>query len=94
MKNNDQELKPRTIRDYAQPHVHECSSIVKPTIQANNFQIKPKVITILQNSSFLGSPSEDPHGHVPNFLEICDTFRYNGVSNDATNVTLPVFVNG
>ncbi|KAI4330380.1 hypothetical protein MLD38_028672 [Melastoma candidum] len=88
MENNNQEVKLRIMRDYAQPHVHERSSIVKPTIQANTFEIKPAVITMLQNSSFGGSPSEDPHGHITNFLEICDTFRYNGVSSEAIRMRL------
>ncbi|KAI4387676.1 hypothetical protein MLD38_000089 [Melastoma candidum] len=88
MENNNQEVKPRIMRDYAQHHVHERSSIVKPTIQANTFEIKLTVITMLQNSSFGGSPSEDPHGHVTNFLEIYDTFRYNGVSSEAIRMRL------
>ncbi|KAF7841764.1 uncharacterized protein G2W53_004062 [Senna tora] len=59
-------------------------SIRRPSIQANNFEIKPATIQLLQaNGQFGGSPIEDPNNHILNFLEICDTFKHNGVSDDA-----------
>ncbi|KAF7842415.1 uncharacterized protein G2W53_004713 [Senna tora] len=35
-----------------------------------------------------GSPIEDPNNHILNFLEICDTFKNNGVSDDAIRLRL------
>ncbi|KAF7812193.1 uncharacterized protein G2W53_033169 [Senna tora] len=73
------------VSDYATPKLDGLQhSIWRPSIQANNFEIKPATIQLLQaNWQFGGSPIEHPNNHILNFLEVCDTFKHNGVSNDA-----------
>ncbi|KAF7842535.1 uncharacterized protein G2W53_004833 [Senna tora] len=70
----------RNVSDYATPKLDGLQhSIRRPSIQANNFKIKPATIQLLQaNGQFGGSPIEDPNNHILNFLEICDTFKHNG----------------
>ncbi|KAF7808222.1 uncharacterized protein G2W53_034965 [Senna tora] len=80
----------RNVFDYATPKLDGLQhSIRRPSIQANNFEIKPATIQLLQaNGQFGGSPIEDPNNHILNFLEICDTFKHNGVSDDAIRLRL------
>ncbi|KAF7826323.1 uncharacterized protein G2W53_017487 [Senna tora] len=80
----------RNVSDYATPRLDGLQhSIQRPSIQANNFEIKPATIQLLQaNGQFGGSPIEDPNNHILNFLEICDTFKHNGVSDDAIRLRL------
>ncbi|KAL0455241.1 UNVERIFIED_CONTAM: hypothetical protein Slati_0863300 [Sesamum latifolium] len=65
------------------------SSIAKPTVQANNFEIKPSIIQIIRSSvQFYGLPEEDPNKYLSTFLEICDTFKFNVVSDDAVRLRI------
>ncbi|KAL0453610.1 UNVERIFIED_CONTAM: hypothetical protein Slati_1339100 [Sesamum latifolium] len=65
------------------------SSISLHTIQANNFEIKPYIIQIIRSSvQFSGLPEEDPNKYLSNFLKICDTFKFNCVSDDAVRLRI------
>ena len=81
---------PRTNQDYARPTLDGTApTIVKPPIEANNFEIKGVVIQLLQQyCQFDGLPDEDPHAHIKTFLEICQTFKNNGVSDEAIRTRL------
>ena len=76
---------PRTNEDYARPTLDVTAlTIVKPPIEANNFEIKSVVIQLLQQyCQFDGLQNEDPHAHIKTFLEICQTFKNNGVTDEA-----------
>ncbi|KAL0430890.1 UNVERIFIED_CONTAM: hypothetical protein Sradi_0715000 [Sesamum radiatum] len=80
----------RPMMEYSFPTADGMtSSIVKPAVEVNNFEIKPAIIQIIQSSvQFSGLPDEDPNKHLVNFLEICDTFRFNGVSSDAIRLRI------
>ncbi|XP_061349954.1 uncharacterized protein LOC133295174 [Gastrolobium bilobum] len=67
------------------------SSITKPTIEANNFQIKSALVSLVQQSQFLEDDLENPHAHLERFLMICDTVKWNEVSDDALRLQLFLF---
>ena len=46
------------------------SRIRRWTIDANNFELKPSLISMVQQQKFEGHPSKDPNGHLSNFLEL------------------------
>src|SRR5262249_28131703 len=80
----------RTMMDYAKPSFDGSnSSITRPTVVTNPFEIKPVIIQMIQNTvQFGGLPNEDPNAHIASFLEIYDTFKVNGVSNDTIRLRL------
>lgn len=86
----EEEDNTKALRDFAVPRLNDTiSGILRPAIQANNFEIKPGTIQMIQTSvQFLGLPNDNPTTHIANFLEICDTFKYNGVSDDAIRLRL------
>ena len=78
---------------YAQPSIDGTASCIrKPAVQANNFELKPSYVNMIQNSvQFHGLPSEDPNLHIAYFLDICDMFRVNDVPDDAIRLRLFLF---
>ena len=86
MAGNDQ----KSLREYAMPNVTDLqSSIKRPTINANSFEIKPGTIQMLQNTcQFGGNSIDDPNEHILSFLEVCDTFKFNNVSEDAIRLRM------
>src|SRR5436189_1206346 len=82
--------RPKKLRDYHTSITEGYGpSIVRPPIGQNNFELKPGFISMFQNHvQFYGLPHEDPNQHIANFLEYCDTFKMNGVSDDAIRLRL------
>ncbi|KAI4368767.1 hypothetical protein MLD38_017284 [Melastoma candidum] len=80
----------KALGDYAIPSVGDVQTgIRRPAIAANNFEIKPAIIQLVQNQcQFGGNVSDEPNAHIASFLEICDTFKSNGVSDDAIRLRL------
>ncbi|KAL1831081.1 hypothetical protein ACET3Z_000732 [Daucus carota] len=80
----------KALKDFSMPKIDDIqSSIFRPAIAAKAFEIKPGTIQMVQNSvQYGGSPTEDPNMHIRNFIEICDTFKFNDVSDDAVKLRL------
>ncbi|CAI9775914.1 unnamed protein product [Fraxinus pennsylvanica] len=69
--------------------IQSQSSIVYPPFVQPNFQLKTNIIYLFQNGhQFYGRAEENPHTHVSRFLEGCQHFRYQGISNDVIRLRL------
>ena len=71
------------LEEFALPLTVVQSAIRRPPIQANNFELKTVTLQMLQNILFHGLPSENPNMHLTNFIEVCDSIQYNGVTEEA-----------
>ena len=69
-----------TMEDFWRPVIQdEYSAVRQPAIDANNFELKPALITMVQQNQFTGHPSEDPNEHLGWFLRMANTVKLNGV---------------
>ena len=66
----------------------DYSGICHHPIDANNFELKPVLIKMVKQLQFGGSPSEDPNGHLSNFLQLCGTIKMNGVDHNVIKLKL------
>ncbi|KAK8935601.1 hypothetical protein KSP39_PZI013849 [Platanthera zijinensis] len=79
----------RTCRDYNMPFRGGLQfSITRPAIEANNFKIDSMTMQLVQHNKFGGLNNEDPNSHLRTFIEICDTFKINGASEEAIKLRL------
>ena len=78
-----------TMEDFWRPIIiNEYSAVRKPLIQANNFELKPALITMMQQHQFTGHPSEDPNEYLGRFLRMENTIKLNGVDPDFIKLEL------
>ena len=69
-----------TMEDFWKPIIQdEYSAIRQLAIDANNFELKPALITMVQQHQFTGHPTEDPNEHLGRFLMMANTVKLNGV---------------
>ena len=69
-----------TMEDFWRPVIRDEHSVVRqPAIEANNFELKPALITMVQQHQFTGHPSEDPNEHMGRFMRMTNTVKLNGV---------------
>ena len=91
--NNMAQPERRTLGDFAMPDISgSFGGIVAPTIANNNFEIKTSIIQMVQNNQFGGLQGEDPYAHILTFLNVCATFKINGMTDDAIRLRLFPFL--
>ena len=57
-------------------------------MDANNFELKPALITMVQQHQFTGHPTEDPNEHLGRFLRITNIVKLNGVRPEVIKLHL------
>ena len=83
--NNDN----RPLKEYAVPSEEEPhTSILRPTFAANNFELKPSLVQIIQQNQFSGNSTEDPNLHLATFVRFAETLKANGVDPEAIRLRL------
>ena len=80
----------RALEDFVVPLLDGLhASILRLPITTNNFELKLIKFQMLQTvGTFNGLPNEDPNMHLLNFLAICDSYKQNGVSDEAVRLRL------
>ena len=76
------------LEEFTLPPTVVQSTIRRPPIQTNNFELKAVTLKILQNILFHGLPTENFNMHLTNFIEVCDTIKYNGVTEEELRLRL------
>ena len=77
------------MEDFWRPSIHDQYSAVRQsTIEANNFELKPALITMVQQHQFTGHPSEDPNEHMERFMRMANTIKLNGVRLEVIKLLL------
>ncbi|KAK8575430.1 hypothetical protein V6N12_063103 [Hibiscus sabdariffa] len=80
----------RPIRDHLLPDLENLNpGIVTPEIQATQFKLKPVMFNMLYSiGQFGGLTHEDARQHLRSFIEVCDSFRQQGVHEDVLRLKL------
>ena len=78
-----------TMEDLWRPVIQEEYSVVRqPAVEANNFELKAALITMVQQNQFTSHPSEDPNEHLGRFLRMANTVKLNGVRPEVIKLQL------
>ena len=60
----------------------------QPTIEANKFELKPSLITMVRQHQFTGHPRENPNEHLGSFMRMTNTVKLNGVRPEEIKLQL------
>ena len=85
--------RPNTIKDFWRPIIQdEYSAIRQPTIEANNFELKPALITMVHQHQFTSHPFQDPNEHMERFMRMANTVKLNGVRPEVIKLQIFPFL--
>ncbi|KAK8600539.1 hypothetical protein V6N12_050392 [Hibiscus sabdariffa] len=80
----------RTVRDYLAEDLEGLNPAVTiPEFEVEHFELKPVMFNMLNTlGQFGGSPAKNARQNLKSFLEICNSFKIHGVSNDVLKLKL------
>ena len=78
-----------TMENLWNSFIHNKYSAIKPpAINANDFELKPALITMVQQNQFTGHPTENPSEHLGRFLRIAYSIKVSGVKPEVIQLQL------
>ena len=63
-------------------------AVKQPAINANDFELKPALITMVQQNQFAGHSTENPNEHLGRFLRIANSIKLDGVKPEVIQLQL------
>ena len=60
----------------------------QPAIEANNFELKPTLIAMVQQHQYIGHPSKDPNEHMGKFLRMANIVKLKEVRPEAIKLQI------
>ena len=67
---------------------NKYSAIKQPAIDANDFELNPALIRMVQQNQFTGHPTENPNEHLGRFLMIANLIKLSGVKPEVIQLQL------
>ena len=67
---------------------NKYAAIKPPAINANDFELKPALITMVQQNQFAGHSTENPNEHLGRFMRIVNLIQLNGVKPEVMQLQL------
>jgi hypothetical protein len=72
------------IIKFSAPNEHSHRPILSSKPILNPYELRPKLIELVQNQTFSGIVDEDPYLHLQNFEDIYNSLHLEGMSNETT----------
>ena len=79
----------KKLGEYATPNDDYLRAhITQPAVTAENYEIKPHFLSLVQHNQFASSAAEDAGLHLNSFTKICDMMRIKDVDPNAVKLRL------
>ena len=78
-----------TMENLWNSFIHNKYSAIKPpAIDANDYELEPALITMVQQNQFAGNSTENPNEHLGRFLRIANSIKLSGVKPEVIQLQL------